>query len=262
MTFCPTCGQPVRFYTSLSGQRIPAGCRCGGGQGGSWATDAGFSSSALYQYDSSCWPTSCPQCGADVYFVRHNGGSVWFDDLGWPWPVHACMSHEGSKDSIRQLVQGAQVGDLGIVLRRVSASDRTTAYALLAVSLNGRGLCIRVDPRFKARGGSLIIVHRNSEGKIGLSNGSQNAVALRDDVPPHLLGMGQAFLETGTHAYPDPTPRTESRPDPEPSWLPPGRQRLSEPIVGTWRYKRCDYCGQTIRADRYAKHLRKAHGRS
>jgi hypothetical protein len=40
--------------------------------------------------DLSC-PTTCPKCGAAVYFVRHNGGSVWLDELGWPWPKHGCF---------------------------------------------------------------------------------------------------------------------------------------------------------------------------
>jgi hypothetical protein len=40
-----------------------------------------------------CRSTSCPVCGDIVYFVRHNGGSVWFDELGWPWPIHSCMQN-------------------------------------------------------------------------------------------------------------------------------------------------------------------------
>lgn len=38
--------------------------------------------------------TTCPRCGAAVYFVRHNGGSVWLDDLGYPWPKHPCFEPE------------------------------------------------------------------------------------------------------------------------------------------------------------------------
>lgn len=26
-----------------------------------------------------------------VWFIRHNGGSVWVDKLGWPWPKHECL---------------------------------------------------------------------------------------------------------------------------------------------------------------------------
>lgn len=36
-------------------------------------------------------PSACPYCGEMVYFVRHNGGCVWFDELGWPWPKHSCF---------------------------------------------------------------------------------------------------------------------------------------------------------------------------
>lgn len=36
--------------------------------------------------------TRCPKCSKFVYFVRpYNGGTVWFDDLGVPWPKHGCF---------------------------------------------------------------------------------------------------------------------------------------------------------------------------
>jgi hypothetical protein len=42
-----------------------------------------------------CHQTSCPVCGRTVYFVRYNGGTVWFDDLGAPWDKHECMDKQG-----------------------------------------------------------------------------------------------------------------------------------------------------------------------
>ena len=40
-----------------------------------------------------CWLTRCPNCKDPVYFVRHNGGSVWFDPpLGYPWYKHECVA--------------------------------------------------------------------------------------------------------------------------------------------------------------------------
>jgi len=36
-----------------------------------------------------CRKTSC-RCGSVVFFVRYNGGCVWLDDLGHPWPRHEC----------------------------------------------------------------------------------------------------------------------------------------------------------------------------
>ena len=44
--------------------------------------------------DDFCCPTTCPRCGATVYFVRHNGGSVWFDQLGPPWTKHVCFDDD------------------------------------------------------------------------------------------------------------------------------------------------------------------------
>ncbi len=32
----------------------------------------------------------CPRCGQMAYFLRHNGGTVWMDELGAPWPKHKC----------------------------------------------------------------------------------------------------------------------------------------------------------------------------
>ena len=49
----------------------------------------------------------CPVCGQRVFFYRNEHGSaVWFDDLGPPWPKHACLdvhsSSQISDDSLGQ----------------------------------------------------------------------------------------------------------------------------------------------------------------
>lgn len=37
-------------------------------------------------------PSTCPHCGADVFFFRdENGGATFFDKLGTPWPKHPCF---------------------------------------------------------------------------------------------------------------------------------------------------------------------------
>lgn len=75
-------------------------CSCGWCRGGNWG---GVRSRTAYSClpaagtktswacDDFCHPTRCPRCRSLVYFVRHNGGSVWFDELGPPWPKHACF---------------------------------------------------------------------------------------------------------------------------------------------------------------------------
>ncbi len=40
----------------------------------------------------------CPVCGEPVfYYESENGGKVWFDELGPPWPKHSCMSHRSTE---------------------------------------------------------------------------------------------------------------------------------------------------------------------
>jgi len=77
----------------------PSWCTCGfgGDTGGGFRVAAPIPQRTLWRYrdDDFCRPTTCPECGAEVYFVRHNGGSVWFDELGSPWPKHGCFDDGG-----------------------------------------------------------------------------------------------------------------------------------------------------------------------
>lgn len=45
-------------------------------------------------YEDFTRPTSCHICKADVFFIRHNGGSVWLDCLGSPWEKHGCFDQK------------------------------------------------------------------------------------------------------------------------------------------------------------------------
>ena len=120
----------------------PPGCTCGwGGEGqlgggGGWpgGYTPGINSSSYregiiisYPWESSdfCGPSRCPKCGADVFFIRHNGGSVWVDELGWPWPKHGCFddsSSTGYRFIASLLVRYREVEDkpeLGRVIKRI-----------------------------------------------------------------------------------------------------------------------------------------------
>lgn len=90
MPICSRCGNEIEFRY-IDGRCIPLHLY-GGGCGGS-------SRSEVYDYpgyrrskESACFQTRCPKCKDPVYFIRHNGGSVWIDPpLGPPWYKHACM---------------------------------------------------------------------------------------------------------------------------------------------------------------------------
>lgn len=79
---CQFCGIEIRFR-NINGRAVPlhpTGSTCVGRR--------------LYREEEKdqCHWTTCPRCHCGVYFVRHNGGCAWFDDLGRPWDKHACFA--------------------------------------------------------------------------------------------------------------------------------------------------------------------------
>ncbi len=97
MPSCNKCGEEIDLRY-IDGRCIPIH------QGGGWhcseASDPDMTSPQdrptgirdwALRKETLCRQTICPECGQDVFFVRHNGGSIWVDGLGWPWPKHACF---------------------------------------------------------------------------------------------------------------------------------------------------------------------------
>lgn len=76
----------------------PPKCSCGWGgtyYGGVEASKPSPSRSSLFSIASFTVPgVHCPVCGADVFFYRSpDGGRVFFDELGPPWPKHPCTDN-------------------------------------------------------------------------------------------------------------------------------------------------------------------------
>jgi hypothetical protein len=92
MPICSRCGSEIEFRY-IDGRCVPLHLY-GGGCSGAARSDvydyAGYNRSK----ESCCFLTNCPDCGRNVYFIRHNGGSVWIDPpLGPPWFKHPCMDN-------------------------------------------------------------------------------------------------------------------------------------------------------------------------
>lgn len=109
-----------------------------------------------YHRDGFCRPTSCPLCGDRVFFVRHNGGSVWFDDLGAPWPKHGCFDHGSPRrdnhgsDCFSSALTDAAAGRRDGVLGVITASDTAStvegrSFFLLGADGHDRRLRISSD---------------------------------------------------------------------------------------------------------------------
>lgn len=76
---CRDCGQEITFRFidgSLRPIHLYGGCG-----------SSPYSTDALRKAQK--FP--CPKCGLRAWLVRHNGGTVWVDELGPPWPKHACV---------------------------------------------------------------------------------------------------------------------------------------------------------------------------
>lgn len=77
---------------SCNGNNHRPGCNCGWG-GIFYGLGIGLEDNYWYRSENYTNPNArCPRCYAWVYFYRSpDGGSVYFDDLGPPWPKHPCM---------------------------------------------------------------------------------------------------------------------------------------------------------------------------
>jgi len=97
MQRCRECGMPVEFRF-IDGRCIPMHTDGGCSGSGQNLNSTGTRRST----ESECRKTTCPKCKMAVYFIRHNGGSVWIEPpLGPPWDRYPCMAEpvSGTKDT-------------------------------------------------------------------------------------------------------------------------------------------------------------------
>lgn len=99
-------------------------CTCG--WGGKGSTGGGFTAAftargtssfaswARVKYEESAKAyvnpnAKCPECGASVYFYQSpEGGRVFFDQLGKPWPKHPCT--ERSRETVHTSIELLTLG--------------------------------------------------------------------------------------------------------------------------------------------------------
>lgn len=163
-----------------NGYGHPSDCICGWGgvyhtaalSGSGTGSIPPAGTRAVWQYSDYCRPSTCPKCRRPVFFVRHNGGSVWFDALGQPWPKHPCMATEpdmrwlqkgipgGIEPSHRQVfgvIQEARVVDPGVsAFFVIYCSDGTIVEDEFVYSLNP---CENV--------GGLVALELSPDNKVG-----------------------------------------------------------------------------------------------
>lgn len=136
----------------------PSWCRCGFGGEGYLGGGNHFGTSDLFSYrtshrwqngDNFCRPAKCPMCGGKCYFIRHNGGSVWIEKLGWPWPKHPCFENQFREDASLQLLLKLPPTDEmpvpGIILQ--ASLDKTKTLVHLEVQCEA-GETVSIEFKF------------------------------------------------------------------------------------------------------------------
>ena len=124
MGTCSRCGDAVDFRIFNDGRCVPmhlsGRCAAIGGGASRWGRSEAS--------ESACFLTHCPEgCGADVFFIRHNGGSVWVDSpLGYPWYKHICMYPEefkvGRKSALEALASNVYASSTSDLILAVATA--------------------------------------------------------------------------------------------------------------------------------------------
>lgn len=102
MSTCNRCGAAIEFR-HVDGRCVPihpgGGWHCGSShEVARYVATPRMSRAGEWNRRDFAHASQCPKCAKPVFFIRHNGGSVWLDELGWPWPKHGCFDqpHEAA----------------------------------------------------------------------------------------------------------------------------------------------------------------------
>jgi hypothetical protein len=164
-----------------------------------------------------------------VFFIRHNGGSVWVNELGWPWPKHACFdkpgepTHRFTLNSVKALrLHQPRLG----IIRRISG-NATYDEPLIEIQLTDSSritLVLRSTPFDLGLEGSLVVISETDRLLIHQQHGEISFHSLSHIAP----------------AEATPPPKEDSaKPPSAPQQLPKWKRRVFErsrlPIQATRR---------------------------
>src|SRR5690606_7461222 len=104
-----------------------------------------------WSFDDCCRRSKCRYCKVWVYWIRHNGGTVILDELGWPWPKHQCFRLSPDPAWFgyfrSQKAESRASGLLGVVIKAkfFDTDDRGPARVHLAIDFGTERKCVAVE---------------------------------------------------------------------------------------------------------------------
>jgi hypothetical protein len=173
MPYCNYCGEKIDFRYTLDGRCVPIH-PSGQCYGRSYSHSYHYRGYAVYDYAEQdfCTPSKCSYCGDDVFFIRHNGGSVWIEPpLGWPWHKHPCYYDNKNDIGKRYTDISVDFGinialakniNLGLIVREGNPFDTNNYTALLIKQSSIKGRCIAIKNPSKSLLGSLVLIDSNT----------------------------------------------------------------------------------------------------
>lgn len=152
MTRCRYCGEEIIFrYVDdvVTPIHLSGGWCCGVDRSSQQSSTSALSVVARYEksYQDVCHPTKCPICRRLVFFIRHNGGCVWVNEPGWPWPKHECFEKKPEPAWLGYMRKAAPIraGFSGLIVRGkwVREGQAGSSRIALAVDCVNEGrLCV------------------------------------------------------------------------------------------------------------------------
>lgn len=156
-SICHFCGGTFRIRT-IDGRRVPLKISCS-------CPQAGGPTLPLLE-DDFTHRTVCGRCGqAPVFFIRHNGGSVFVNHLGRPWPKHGCLLGSSSEiDAIEHALTKIPEIYAADLYQISKTEDNSSGLLIFARDQNNRTTVWRQMSKgaWVGQPGSLIAVCRKS----------------------------------------------------------------------------------------------------
>jgi hypothetical protein len=198
---CNRCGGQITFRV-VDGQTIPI--HLNGGCNGEYrgrrvapsikaiAENAKFDEPRSYLNPNA----KCPVCGASVFFYQsEDGGRVFFDDVGWPWPKHPCTDRAAVQHS-KTIYAPSSVSNS----TRTDWTKNYTFFRLTSLRRDGGRLHLGLKEITNGVGGFFRTLFSNTERTYTFSEAKLEKADVQDSdfrsAPSFLIEKGDLLADT------------------------------------------------------------------
>ncbi len=98
-------------------------------------------------------PNTLSKMRVDVFFIRHNGGWLWVDELGWPWPKHGCFDNLPASAAQRRLTDSwmSVHSPIACVVSETAGQVGAPGFSITLVCTDGKTRRVTANDVFGVR---------------------------------------------------------------------------------------------------------------